>query len=46
MQDKKVKVRELDRVQDSTKKEKAWADFSNKINCPSSFAPIEYTSIK
>jgi len=44
--DKKVKERELYRVKDCMKREQIWVDFSNKINCPSSFPPIEYTSIK
>jgi hypothetical protein len=44
--DKKVTERELHRVQDCMKRGQIWADFSNKINCPSSFPPIEYTSIK
>jgi len=44
--DKTIKERELHRVQDSMKREEIWFDFSNKINCPSSFMPIEYTSIK
>jgi hypothetical protein len=46
VQDKKMKVRELDRLQDSAKKEKAWVDFSKKINFPMTFHLIEHSSIK